>query len=115
MDSVQVKANLLKKTLCPGLGLEARLANHCPCKTRDWYLYAGCGGEGYDVDSKPCVECGVNTCDECRIHVVYQTFMEDPGLNARRWWAEYFSLFHITSLYLLRRAKQALPGIFLKT
>lgn len=90
MDELQVRANLLKKTLCPGLGLAARLANHCPCKTRGWHLYMGCGGDGYDVDFKPCVGCGINTCDECRIHVVYQTFMEDPGLNNRRWWAGYF-------------------------
>jgi hypothetical protein len=89
MDKTQVKANLLKKTLCPGLGLAARLANQCPCKTRGWHSYAGCGGDGHDVSSKPCVVCGINTCDECRIHVVYQTFMEDPGLNSRRWWAGY--------------------------
>jgi hypothetical protein len=87
MNEAQVKANLLTKTLCPGLGLLARKLSHCPCKTRGWNTYIGCGGEGYDVHSKPCAECGLNTCDECRIHVVYQTFMEDPGLDNRRWWA----------------------------
>jgi hypothetical protein len=87
MNEAPVKSNLLTKTLCPGVGLEVRSACHCSCKTRGWHSYSGCGGEGYDVDSRPCIACGVNTCDECRIHVVYQVYMEDPGLDNRRWWA----------------------------
>jgi hypothetical protein len=90
MHEPQAKANLLTKTLCSGRGSDARLSSHCPCKTREWHQNVGCGGDGYDVTSKPCAECGINTCDECRIHVVYQVFMQDPGLDNRRWWAGYF-------------------------
>ncbi|KAF1839317.1 hypothetical protein BDW02DRAFT_147929 [Decorospora gaudefroyi] len=39
------------------------------------------------IESRPCAECGVNTCDECRIHVFYNYLTEDPGLDQRRWWA----------------------------
>jgi hypothetical protein len=87
MHEAQVKSNLLTKTLCPGVGLEVRSACHCSCKTRGWHSNSGCGGDGHDVDSNPCIACGINTCDECRIHVVYQVYMEDPGLDNRRWWA----------------------------
>jgi len=90
MHEPQAKANLLSKTLCPGVGLELRLATHCPCKTREWHKFLGCGGDGFDVSSKPCAECGINTCDECRIHVTYQVFMQDDGLDNRRWWVGYF-------------------------
>jgi hypothetical protein len=89
MNEAQVKANLLTKTLCPGLGLLERKKSHCPCKTRGWYIKEGCGGAGFDVASKPCAGCGINTCDECRIHVVYQVSMEDSGRDNRRWWAGY--------------------------
>ncbi|KAF1919901.1 hypothetical protein BDU57DRAFT_155502 [Ampelomyces quisqualis] len=89
MREKQVKASLLTKTLCPGTGLQARLKRHCPCRTRGWHSYCGCGGEGYNVTSKPCISCGINTCDECRIHVSYQVYVEDPGLDGHRWWAGY--------------------------
>jgi hypothetical protein len=71
MDDAHAEKNLLGKTLYPGIGLEARMATHCPCKTRGWHVYAGGGGEGYDVDTKPCVGCSINTCDECRIQIIY--------------------------------------------
>jgi hypothetical protein len=74
-------------TLCPGNGLEVRLKDQCPCRTRSWNSYLGCGGEGYDV--KSCISCGISTCDECRIHVTYQVHVEDPGLDSRRWWTGY--------------------------
>ncbi|KAH7395333.1 hypothetical protein DE146DRAFT_105213 [Phaeosphaeria sp. MPI-PUGE-AT-0046c] len=89
MDEAKVKANLLSKTLCPGLGLSIRNRTHCPCRTREWHKSIGCGGAGYDAKSKPCIECGINTCNECRVHVTYQPLMEDPGLDGRRWWAGY--------------------------
>jgi len=89
MDDSSAKANLLTKTLCPGLGLAARMVDHCPCKTRGWHKSLGCGGDGYDAESRPCLKCGINTCDECRIHVIYQVYMQDPGLDNRRWWAGY--------------------------
>lgn len=92
MGNTKVKKSLLRKTLCPGLGLEIRRSIHCPCKTPAWHKYSGCGGEGYDVTSKPCIECGINTCDECRTHVTYQVFMDDSGLDNRRWWAGHLML-----------------------
>ncbi|KAF2829027.1 hypothetical protein CC86DRAFT_184177 [Ophiobolus disseminans] len=90
MHEPQAKANLLSKTLCPGTGLVRRLLAHCPCKTRGWHRFLGCGSEGYDIASKPCVGCGINTCDECRIHIIYQVFMQEHGLDKHRWWAGFF-------------------------
>ncbi|KAH5514880.1 hypothetical protein HBI29_095270 [Parastagonospora nodorum] len=92
MGHAKVKKSLLRKTLCPGMGIEIRRSIHCPCKTPGWHEYSGCSGEGYDVASKPCIECGINTCDECRIHVTYQVFMDDSGFDNRRWWAGYLML-----------------------
>ncbi|KAF1938410.1 hypothetical protein EJ02DRAFT_468963 [Clathrospora elynae] len=65
---------------------------HCPCKAKSFRYYVGCGGFGAKVESRPCHECGINTCDECRIHVLYQSLTEDPGLDQRQWWAGHFFL-----------------------
>jgi hypothetical protein len=89
MHEPQAKANLLTKTLCSGEGLFTRFDNHCPCKTKTWHPLIGCGGAGFDVDSHPCIECGINTCDECRIHMLYQVSVEDKGLDNHRWWSGY--------------------------
>lgn len=75
LDDAKAKANLLTKTLCPELGLAMRKMGHCRCKTRLWHKFVGCAGEGYDARSKACAACGINTCDECRIHVLYQVFV----------------------------------------
>lgn len=100
MHEAKVKANLLSKTLCPGVGVKLREEGACPCRTPGWHKHIGCAGAGFDAVSKPCVECGINTCDECRIHIMYQVFMEDPGLDNHRWWAGYlFAFRNPTTLY----------------
>jgi hypothetical protein len=88
----KAKANLLTKTLCPGKGMFLRSLAHCPCAMRSFHLTMGCSGEGFPATTKPCTKCGVNTCDECRIHVLYQVGTEVPGLDNHRWWAGYFFL-----------------------
>jgi hypothetical protein len=90
MEQAPVRASILRKTLCPGLGLEARFLTHCPCPLKGWVALDGCGGEGYDVVSKPCVGCELNTCDECRFHIFYHVAVDDVGLDGHRWWAGYF-------------------------
>jgi hypothetical protein len=92
MHDANVKANLLTKTLCPGLGYAAREHFHCPCTSKTFQSTIGCTRFGHDIESRPCAECGINTCDECRIHVFYNPRTEDPGLDQRRWWAGYFFL-----------------------
>ena len=93
MHDVNVKANLLAKTLCPGRGLELRKKIHCSCAGKGFSPSIGCAGAtGFNVQSRPCHGCGINTCDECRIHVLYQVFTQDPGIDMHRWWAGYLFL-----------------------
>ncbi|KAF2129224.1 hypothetical protein P153DRAFT_15719 [Dothidotthia symphoricarpi CBS 119687] len=93
LGSTASQANLLTKTLCPGHGKRIRRRAHHPCATKGFKILTGCGGEGYNVESRPCVCCGINTCDECRIHVTYHVGIEDPGLDGHRWWAGYNLLY----------------------
>ncbi|KAG9194819.1 hypothetical protein G6011_04854 [Alternaria panax] len=92
MDDANAKANLLSKTLCPGLGFYVRAVSHCPCPAKTFELIIGCAGFGFATESRPCGECGVNTCDECRIHVLYNSLTEDSGFDQRRWWAGFYFL-----------------------
>lgn len=87
MHEADARISLLKKTLCPGFGLSLRHELHCPCRTKKWHTMMGCAGEGFNANSQPCDRCNVNTCDECRFHILYQVFVESPGLDNRRWWA----------------------------
>lgn len=71
MDDANAKANLLSKTLCPGIGYFARAISHCICSVKTFEPIVHCAGLGFATESRPCAKCGVNTCDECRIHVLY--------------------------------------------
>ncbi|KAF2829025.1 hypothetical protein CC86DRAFT_403675 [Ophiobolus disseminans] len=93
-DHPDSKANLLKKTLCSGHGVKIRCKIHRSPQEKGFGGFESsikCGGK-YNVpgmESRPCTQCGVTTCDECRIHVTYQSLVEDPGLDTPRWWAGY--------------------------
>lgn len=89
LHNAKARSNILSRTLCPGRGLELRKKLHCPCFTTKWHTIMGCAGDGFDAESRPCADCGINTCNECRIHVTYQVSIEDPGLLGHRWWAGY--------------------------
>ena len=79
--------NLLGKLSCSSKGIEIR--NRCHKKSSFFYShdcteYVQCGSESTNrkVETKPCVTCKVSTCDECRVHVVYQSIHEtssDPS------------------------------------
>lgn len=92
IHDARVKANLLSKTLCAGLGSYLRTLFHCACTAKSFRLTIGCASDGFRTESRPCVECGINTCDECRIHVFYNHLVEDAGYDQRRWWAGFFFL-----------------------
>ncbi|CAG5162165.1 uncharacterized protein ALTATR162_LOCUS6171 [Alternaria atra] len=92
MDNANSKANLLSKTLCPVLGVCVRTVTHCPCPAKTFDAIIGCARFGFSTESRPCVECGVNTCDECRIHALYNPLTEDCGFDQRRWWAGFYFL-----------------------
>jgi hypothetical protein len=87
MDDANAKANLLSKTLCPGMGYFARAISHCICSVKTFEPIVDCAGLGFATESRPCAKCAVNTCDECRIHVLYNFLTEDSGFDQRRWWA----------------------------
>ncbi|KAH6883044.1 hypothetical protein BKA58DRAFT_29064 [Alternaria rosae] len=92
MDDASAKANLLSKTLCSGFGSFVRMSTHCPCPAKTFHSVMVCPRGGFGAESHPCTGCGVNTCDECRIHVFYNFMTDDSGLDQRRWWAGYYFL-----------------------
>ncbi|KAH7398529.1 hypothetical protein BKA66DRAFT_206039 [Pyrenochaeta sp. MPI-SDFR-AT-0127] len=74
--------NLLGKLSCPGKGIQIRQKHHK--KSMFFYAYdcseyVQCGSTSDIVESRPCVSCKVTTCNECRIHCVYQSNYEAPS------------------------------------
>jgi hypothetical protein len=73
--------NLLGKLRCSGRGVQIRNKRHK--KSSFFYAYdctehIKCGSKEADTECRPCTRCKVNTCDECRIHCVYQSIYEKP-------------------------------------
>jgi hypothetical protein len=75
--------NLLGKLHCSGSGVNIR--NKIHKKSTFFYTYkckeyVQCSAtvKGRCVETRPCVKCRVATCDECRIHCVYQSNFENP-------------------------------------
>ncbi|KAF2682291.1 hypothetical protein K458DRAFT_250066, partial [Lentithecium fluviatile CBS 122367] len=76
------RASLLAKMACDGRGVALRCLyqrpesqHHHPRFLRSTFK---CGASGAPVTTLPCSECDHMTCDECRIHCVYQTTYEAP-------------------------------------
>lgn len=77
------RSNLLKKMACDGTGIQIRKQCH---KKSIYFDQFGCTeitkcrtqAKDVAVDSRPCISCGVTTCDECRIHCVYQNIFQPP-------------------------------------
>jgi hypothetical protein len=76
--------NLLSRLSCSGKGIEIR--NMCHKKSKYFEIfgcteYAKCGSDATErsVETKSCATCDVATCDECRIHCVYQTIYQAPS------------------------------------
>lgn len=77
------RSSLLGKMNCDGEGVKIRRARHM--KSKYFYDYGctdyvTCGAHDptEEVESRPCVSCGATTCDECRIHCVYQSIRQPP-------------------------------------
>ncbi|KAF3042861.1 hypothetical protein E8E11_008456 [Didymella keratinophila] len=75
--------NLLGRMPCCGRGIEIRKRMHH--KSTFYYAYqctefAQCRTSSgrQTIDERPCATCKVTTCDECRIHCVYQSIYEAP-------------------------------------
>ncbi|KAH7088696.1 hypothetical protein FB567DRAFT_522129, partial [Paraphoma chrysanthemicola] len=79
--------NLLGRLRCSGQGI--RIRNTCHKKSTffteyDCTEYVQCASSHRtsSVETRPCVSCKVATCNECRIHCVYQSIYErssDPN------------------------------------
>ncbi|KAI4952142.1 hypothetical protein J4E91_003604 [Alternaria rosae] len=73
--------NLLGKLKCSGRGVQIRNKRHKKSTFFDAYdctEYIKCGAKESDTECRPCSRCKVSTCDECRIHCVYQSIYETP-------------------------------------
>ena len=75
--------NLLGRMPCCGTGVEMRKRMHH--KSTFYYAYqctefAQCRTSSgrQTIEERPCATCKVTTCDECRIHCVYQSIYETP-------------------------------------
>ncbi|KAF9694722.1 hypothetical protein EKO04_007663 [Ascochyta lentis] len=76
--------NLLSKLRCSGSGIAIRTRRHS--KSTFFYAYecteftqCSTTSRRPNVESRPCISCKVTTCDECRIHCVYQSIYEAPS------------------------------------
>jgi hypothetical protein len=75
--------NLLGRLHCSGRGVKIRKERHqkspyfyaYDCKE---YVQCSATSKGRCVETRPCAKCKVATCDECRIHCVYQSNFENP-------------------------------------
>ncbi|KAL5406737.1 hypothetical protein PMIN03_007618 [Paraphaeosphaeria minitans] len=71
--------NILRKMPCAGRGLQIRHINHVrsPVTLRPRCLgFDVCGAMMGNIETHPCVRCKLNTCDECRIHCVFNSTFE---------------------------------------
>lgn len=73
--------NLLGRLRCSGKGIAIR--NECHQKSKFFYEYdctehvqCGSADTTREIETKPCATCKVATCDECRVHCVYQSIFE---------------------------------------
>jgi len=75
------RLNLLRKMNCDGTGIQIRKK----CHKKSVYFerfgcteVAECGTQTQDrcVESRSCISCGFTTCNECRIHCVYQSIFQ---------------------------------------
>ena len=73
--------NLLGRLKCSGKGIAIR--NECHQKSKFFYEYnctehvqCGSADSTCEIETKPCATCKVTTCDECRVHCVYQSIFE---------------------------------------
>lgn len=77
-------ANILSKMPCAGRGLRIRHINHVRSAVTlrpRCFGFDACGADighlsARIVETHPCVKCKLNTCDECRIHCVYNSTVE---------------------------------------
>jgi len=73
--------NLLGRLRCSGKGVKIRRKRHrksCFFDTYKCTEHVSCGATQDGVEAQPCVKCKVTTCNECRIHCVYQSIFEKP-------------------------------------
>lgn len=75
--------NILGKLSCDGKGVMIRNKYHQMFPTlndrRTKYVQCGTATDNRQVESRPCVRCKATTCNECRIHCVYQSTYEPPA------------------------------------
>jgi hypothetical protein len=77
------RLNLLKKMDCDGTGIQIRNQRHIKSP---YFVQFGCAeiakcaaqAKNSGIESRSCFSCGVTTCDECRIHCVYQNIFQAP-------------------------------------
>jgi hypothetical protein len=76
--------NLLGRLSCSGKGVQIR--SKCHKKSSFFeifgcteYVHCGSNTPKRMVETRPCAACNVATCDECRVHCVYQTIYQAPS------------------------------------
>ncbi|KAF2733659.1 hypothetical protein EJ04DRAFT_564909 [Polyplosphaeria fusca] len=75
------RKSLLSQMSCDGTGIRIRNCYHRKSKFFAKYNcqeFAVCATQDKDriVECSPCASCGLNTCNECRVHCVYQSIYQ---------------------------------------
>lgn len=75
--------NLLRKMSCDGSGVEIRKRHHRRSRffaqfNCTEYVQCGTHDATRTVETHPCANCLYTTCDECRVHCVYQSISQPP-------------------------------------
>ncbi|PSN61955.1 hypothetical protein BS50DRAFT_457640, partial [Corynespora cassiicola Philippines] len=107
--------NLFTKMACDGYGIDVRRAHHHKSHFFDEYdcrEYAKCGTNTNerDVESRPCIACGRTTCDECRIHCVYQSVYQPSDDPDELPSFSGFALLHTDEMGILSPAHQGVAS-----
>jgi hypothetical protein len=75
--------NILRRVGCDGKGVQIRNKRHqmYPVSNENRTKHVQCGTVSSDrrVEMRPCIRCKGTTCNECRIHCVYQSIYEAPA------------------------------------
>ncbi|KAF2121696.1 hypothetical protein BDV96DRAFT_483847 [Lophiotrema nucula] len=75
-------SSLLRLMSCDGSGVRLRQRFHRKSKyfeQFDCQEHVRCTNEDKQgIMSRPCISCGITTCNECRVHCVYQSIYQPP-------------------------------------
>ncbi|KAF2203190.1 hypothetical protein GQ43DRAFT_439022 [Delitschia confertaspora ATCC 74209] len=107
---------LLSRTRCDSSGIGIRQMHHQKyfdgVIVPEDYVVCGSNDKSRVVPSKPCGSCGVNTCDECRIHITYQAHYRPPDApDEFPYWSGY-AMLSLSEMPIIGPQEYGLPEVW---